>query len=107
MNQLGLLQGRFVVKTMTSIKLYDDKIISEFDFNRYMVDYNLRKQELDAAENNLDLIKEGASKKSGSVSNLVRSTADGMILDVPVKQGTFVIESNTFNLLYATNRFVY
>jgi HlyD family secretion protein len=78
-------------------KLYDDKIISEFDFNRYMLEYNLRRQELDAAENNLDLIKEGASKKSGSVSNLVRSTADGMILDVPVKQGTFVIESNTFN----------
>lgn len=26
----------------------------------------------------------------------MNSTADGMILDVPVKEGTFVIESNTF-----------
>ncbi|MEQ9231656.1 MAG: HlyD family efflux transporter periplasmic adaptor subunit, partial [Cyclobacteriaceae bacterium] len=31
------------------------------------------------------------------VSNLVKSTVAGMILDVPVKEGNFVIESNTFN----------
>jgi HlyD family secretion protein len=42
-------------------------------------------------------VREGASKKSGTVSNLVRSTAEGMVLDVPVKEGTFVIETNTFN----------
>jgi HlyD family secretion protein len=52
---------------------------------------------VEAAENNLELVKEGASKKSGAVSNLVRSTAQGMVLDVPVKEGTFVIETNTFN----------
>jgi len=78
-------------------KLFADKIISEFDYNQFLLAYNLRKQEVESAENNLDLIKEGASKKSGSASNLVHSTADGMVLDVPVKQGTFVIETNTFN----------
>jgi HlyD family secretion protein len=61
------------------------------------LDYNLRKQGVEAAENNLDLIKEGAAKKSGNVSNLVRSTVEGMVLDVPVKEGNFVIETNTFN----------
>lgn len=77
--------------------LFDQKVISEQEYNRMLLDYNLAKQGLDAAENNLELIKEGASKKSSNVSNLVRATADGMILDVPVKEGTFVIESNTFN----------
>ena len=77
--------------------LYEQKVISEFEFNKYMLDYNLAKQAVDAAENNMELIKEGASKKSNNVSNLVRSTAEGMVLDVPVKEGTFVIESNTFN----------
>lgn len=78
-------------------QLYKQDVISEFDYNQFLLQYNLRKQELEAAENNLDLVKEGASKKSGNVSNLVRSTANGMVLDVPVKEGTFVIESNTFN----------
>ncbi|HLF34672.1 MAG TPA: efflux RND transporter periplasmic adaptor subunit [Cyclobacteriaceae bacterium] len=77
--------------------LFNDKIISEFDYNQFVLAYNLRKQEVESAENNLELVKEGASKKSGTVSNVVNSTADGMILDVPVKEGTFVIESNTFN----------
>jgi HlyD family secretion protein len=78
-------------------KLFTDKVISEMEFNEFQLDYNLRKQELEAAENNLELIKEGASKKSGAVSNLVRSTVDGMVLDVPVEEGNFVIETNTFN----------
>ncbi|MEQ8359216.1 MAG: efflux RND transporter periplasmic adaptor subunit [Cytophagales bacterium] len=77
--------------------LYDQKVISEFDYNQFLLDYNLRKQQVEAAENNLDLIKEGAAKKSGNVSNLVKSTVDGMVLDVPVKEGNFVIETNTFN----------
>lgn len=78
-------------------QLYEQKVISEFDYNQYLLQYNLAQQELEAAENNLELIKEGASKKSGSASNLVRATTEGMLLDIPVKEGSFVIESNTFN----------
>jgi HlyD family secretion protein len=78
-------------------KLFIEKVISEVNYNQVMLSYNLSKQQLEAAENNLDLIKEGASKKSGAVSNLVKSTVAGMVLDVPVKEGNFVIESNTFN----------
>ncbi len=78
-------------------ELFDEKVISDFDYNRFLLDFKLREQELEAAKNNLDLIREGASKKTGNVSNLVRSTVSGMILDIPVKEGTFIIESNTFN----------
>lgn len=78
-------------------KLFGENVISEQDYNQYLVDYQLRDQEVESAQNNLELVKEGASKKAGAVSNLVRSTAEGMVLDVPVKEGTFVIESNTFN----------
>lgn len=77
--------------------LFEQQLISEVEYNRFLLDFELAKQALEAAENNLELIKEGASKKSNNVSNLVRSTAEGMVLDVPVKEGTFVIESNTFN----------
>ena len=78
-------------------KLFDERVISEFEYNQYLLTYNLNRQQVDAAENNLELIKEGASKRSGAVSNLVRSTVAGMVLDVPVKEGNFVIETNTFN----------
>jgi HlyD family secretion protein len=78
-------------------ELFDERVISDFDYDQFQLAYKLRAQELEAARNNLDLIREGASTKTGNVSNLVRSTVSGMILDIPVKEGTFIIESNTFN----------
>jgi len=77
--------------------LFEQKVVSEFEYNQFVLDYNLREQQLEATQNNLELVREGASQKSGNVSNLVRSTVTGMILDIPVKEGSFVIESNTFN----------
>ena len=61
--------------------------------------YKNAQEELKSAENNLLLIKEGQTKKTGAVTNtLIRSTIDGMILDIPVEIGNSVIESNTFNV---------
>lgn len=78
-------------------ELFEERVISEMDYNQFLLTYNLNKQQVEAAESNLELIKEGASKKSGTVSNIVKSTVAGMILDVPVREGNFVIEMNTFN----------
>lgn len=77
--------------------LFEQNVISELEYNRFLLDFNLAKQGKEAAENNLELIKKGASKKSNTVSNVVKSTAEGMILDVPVKVGTFVMGSSTFS----------
>jgi HlyD family secretion protein len=79
-------------------ELKKDGVISSTDFQASELTFNNAKEELESAESNLQLIKEGASKKSGIVSNtLIRSTISGMILDIPVKEGNSVIESNTFN----------
>jgi len=78
-------------------KLFEQKVISEVEFNQHLLNYNISKQQLEAAENNLELVIEGASKSSGNISNLVKATATGMVLSIPVKEGGFVIESNTFN----------
>jgi len=78
-------------------QLYKENIISEVEYNEFKLDFELRHEALDAAESNLQLVKEGASKKAGTATNEVRSTVDGMILDVPIREGSFVIESNTFN----------
>lgn len=77
--------------------LLDKGVLSGAEFQRVKVDHDLKQQEVSAAESNLQLVKEGASRAAGKVSNVVTSTVEGMVLDVPVKLGTSVIESNTFN----------
>ncbi len=80
------------------LKLYDQKVISYEEYKKAKVGYDSSKEELSAAENNLDLIKNGVTKKAQTATNtLVRSTVNGMVLDVPVKEGNSVIQSNTFN----------
>ena len=79
-------------------KIFDEGVIPAAEFQQYEIALNRAKSELTAAENNLQLIKEGVTKDSESSSNtLIRSTIEGMVLDVPVEQGNSVIESNTFN----------
>ena len=78
--------------------LFDQSVISKADMQAVELRVNSNKVELDAAINQLQIIKEGASKTAGSTSNtFVKATITGMVLDVPVKEGGQVIESNTFN----------
>ena len=79
-------------------KLFDKNVISYEEFKNAKLAYDSSKEELSAAENNLELIKNGVTKKAESATNtLVRSTIDGMVLDVPIEVGNSVIQSNTFN----------
>ena len=78
-------------------KLFEDGLIGELAFNKFLLNYELQQEAVSSATETVDLIREGASKKSGNVANLVRSTITGMVLEVPVREGTFVTETNTFN----------
>lgn len=79
-------------------QLFDKKVISESEFQTAELAFNTAKEELYAAESNLEIIKEGVNKKAESASNtLIRSTISGMVLDIPVKEGNSVIQSNNFN----------
>lgn len=79
-------------------QLFDQNVISKSDFQSIDLKMKSNNTELEAAINQLQIIKDGVSKSSGSTSNtLVKATISGMVLDVPVKEGGQVIESNTFN----------
>ncbi|MDJ1499555.1 efflux RND transporter periplasmic adaptor subunit [Xanthocytophaga agilis] len=78
-------------------QLYDQKVVAEQEYRRYLSDYNLKKQAVDAAENQLHILKSGSSLRKSEISNIIYSTISGMLLDVPVKVGTSVIERNNFN----------
>lgn len=78
--------------------LFEKMVIPAAEFEPYEIALSQAKQELDAAADNLELIREGQTKSTGETSNTqIRSTIDGMVLDVPVEVGNSVIESNTFN----------
>lgn len=77
--------------------LENAKILSTNSLKQYEANVDIAKQEYDAAVNNLQLLREGASRNSQQVANVVTSTVDGMVLDVPVEEGASVIERNNFN----------
>ncbi len=103
-------------------RLYEDGVISQQEYNQIKLDLNLRKatyentkissenslrqfestldirrSEWRSAIDNLNLLKEGAAKNSKQVSNIVTSPVSGMVLDIPVEEGSSVIERNNFN----------
>ena len=78
--------------------LYNQKLVSADEFEKIRQSLQQAKQEKAAAEDALQVVRDGVSKSNASASStLVRSTISGVILDIPVKVGNSVILSNTFN----------
>ena len=77
--------------------LFKQQLISESEVAKFRLEFDLRRQELSSASSNLQLVKSGAARGSNKVSNVVLSEVDGMVIDVPVKEGTSVTETNNFN----------
>ena len=79
-------------------QLFKSKVISKEEFETSEAEYKRAFEELDNAKDARDIIKNGINNKSRQTSTTqVRSTIDGMILDIPVKVGNSVIPSNNFN----------
>ncbi len=79
-------------------QLWEEGVLSEANFKVFELDLRTAKEEVAAAEDNLAVIREGARKTSAYTTNtLVKATASGMVLEVPVEEGDSVIEANTFN----------
>lgn len=78
--------------------LYEKKVISREEYETAEKTLSKAEEELAAARDANNIVKEGISKYNASESNtLVRATITGLILDVPVKVGSSVIQANTFN----------
>ncbi|MDE6197177.1 MAG: efflux RND transporter periplasmic adaptor subunit [Muribaculaceae bacterium] len=78
--------------------LYDKKVISREEFETAEKNWQKAKEELEAARDAVNIVREGVSRFNASESNtLVRATITGLVLDVPVKVGSSVIQANTMN----------
>jgi HlyD family secretion protein len=79
-------------------KLAADGVVSDHDLRQATLARDTAQEELAAAQDSLEVVKRGVAARSGNVSNTrVVATIDGTVLDVPVKEGGSVIETNTFN----------
>lgn len=79
-------------------RLYDEKVISAEDFEKSEMAFKQAEAEKRSAEDALNIVRDGISLSNASMSTtLIRSTIDGLILDIPVKVGNSVILSNSFN----------
>ena len=78
--------------------LYNQKLVSADEYDKVKQALHQAKEEKTAAEDALQVVRDGVSKANASASStLVRSTISGVILDIPVKVGNSVILANTFN----------
>lgn len=78
--------------------LYDKDLVSADEYDRVLQQYNQAKEEKAAAQDALEVIRDGVSSSNANGSStLVRSTITGLILDIPVKVGNSVIQANTMN----------
>ena len=79
-------------------KLYDDKLVSAEEYEKAKLAMDKAQEEMKTANDALQIVREGVSSSNKTYSTtLIRSTIDGLILDVPVKVGNSVIMSNTMN----------
>lgn len=76
--------------------LLQQKLIPDLEFNKHQTDYKLQEEAVAAAENTLLLLKTGQSRNATNVSNMIPATIDGTVLDVPNKEGAFILETSTF-----------
>lgn len=78
--------------------LYDKKFESREQFELDQASYNKAQEELSAAIDALSIVRDGVSSTNAQSSNtLVRATITGLVLEVPVKVGSSVIQANTMN----------
>ena len=78
--------------------LYQSKVVSKEMYEQALTAYRRAEEELQNAEESLEIIKKGISQRTAQYSNtLIKATVNGMILNIPVKVGNSVIQSNNFN----------
>lgn len=79
-------------------RLFEKGVISRQEFENSELSFNNSKQRLDNAKSNMDIVKRGTTAGLGSAANTnIRATSSGMIVEIPVKKGYQVIQSNSFN----------
>ena len=77
-------------------KLYDKGVLAASAFEQVELSFEQAKQDLVNAQNDYKIIKSGSSGV-GLANTDIRAQISGTVLEIPVKEGDQVIQSNNFN----------
>ncbi|MEQ8218037.1 MAG: efflux RND transporter periplasmic adaptor subunit [Arenibacter sp.] len=77
--------------------IFDKGVISSQDFNTQQLRYDQAKLELQNAQSDYQIIRDGSAGGSATANTNIRATVSGTVLEIPVKEGDQVIQSNNFN----------
>jgi HlyD family secretion protein len=80
-------------------KLGSQGASAAFEIDKLRSDYEMAVEEQRAAALRVQLVREGSTGKTAgaAMSTRVESTLDGTVLTVPIKEGSSVINANSFN----------
>jgi HlyD family secretion protein len=95
--QLSIAQEEYD-KTETYYQMVRTETVdlTEEEYQKAEIERKQALEELAAAQGNLQLIQEGVTPSTRDKSNtLIRATIDGAVLEVPVKEGSLVVETST------------
>ncbi len=93
--QLAL--GNVKIEYDRNKSLFEKGVISSQDFNTLKLQFEQAEQELKNAQADYQIIRMGSAGGSTTANTDIRATVSGTILEIPVKEGDQVIQSNNFN----------
>lgn len=77
--------------------LFEKGVISKQDFENNELSLNQAQESLDQAQNDYQIIRRGSLSGGSSANTNIIAQISGTILEIPVREGDQVIESNNFN----------
>ena len=77
--------------------LFEKGVISKQDFENSELSYNQARESLSQSQNDYQIIKRGSLSGGGSANTNITAQISGTVLEIPVREGDQVIESNSFN----------
>jgi len=92
-----LALGNIKIEYNRNKTLFDKGVISSQDFNTLQLQNDQAEQELENAKADYQIIRLGSAGGSASANTNIRATVEGTILEIPVREGDQVIQSNNFN----------
>jgi HlyD family secretion protein len=78
-------------------KLFERGVVSRQDFETAELNFLSSKEDLTRAQDNVKIIKKGSASTGKTANTYVTAEISGTILEIPVRKGDQVIESNNFN----------
>ncbi len=77
--------------------LFEKGVVSRQDFENNELSLNQAKETLDQAENDYQIIKKGSLSGGSSANTNIVAQIPGTVLQIPIREGDQVIQSNNFN----------